>query len=136
MAIKVNYLSHVAFNVRDMEASFKFYCDLLGFTPAFAAKKDGNPWIEYIKVAKNRFLELFYPDENGDFSTSLTSYHHICFSLEDIHAVEKVLDDAGWPIDIRPKQGGDKNWQMWTRDPDGNKIELMQMSPDSPQAQA
>jgi lactoylglutathione lyase len=30
----------------------------------------------------------------------------------------------------------DHNWQAWIDDPDGNAIELMQISPDSPQAAA
>jgi len=136
MAIKIQYLSHVAYNVHDMEKSFAFYCDILGFTRAFSAARNDKPWIEYIKVAKDRFIELFYPDPGMDFATDLTSYHHLCLSIPDIWAAEKALDAAGWPVDIRPKQGGDKNWQMWTKDPDGNKIELMQMDPESPQAKA
>ena len=38
----------------------------------------------------------------------------------------------GAPIDVEPKQGGDKNWQAWTHDPDGNKIELMKISWNPP----
>jgi lactoylglutathione lyase len=37
-------------------------------------------------------------------------------------------------IDVEPKTGADNNTQAWIHDPDGNKIELMQISPDSPQA--
>jgi lactoylglutathione lyase len=38
---------------------------------------------------------------------------------------------------IRPKvQGADGNWQTWIEDPDGHRIELMQMAENSMQAQA
>ena len=32
-------------------------------------------------------------------------------------------------------QGADFNWQCWTHDPDGIKIELMQLDEKSPQMQ-
>ena len=35
-----------------------------------------------------------------------------------------------------PRQGRDKNWQCWVDDPDGHRIELMQIDPASPQALA
>ena len=41
--------------------------------------------------------------------------------------------EDGAPQDDAPKQGADFNWQCWTHDPDGNKIELMQLSEESPQ---
>ena len=53
-----------------------------------------------------------------------------------IQETVEALRGKGAPIDVEPKQGGDKNWQAWTHDPDGNKIELMKISPESPQAKA
>ena len=41
--------------------------------------------------------------------------------------------ETGAPQDDAPKQGADHNWQCWTHDPDGIKIELMQISEISPQ---
>jgi lactoylglutathione lyase len=42
------------------------------------------------------------------------------------------IRNAGYPIDIDPKQGLDLNWQAWTKDPNGVRIELMQIMPGSP----
>ena len=149
----INGIGHIALNVRDMEKSIKFYCDVLGLKHAFTLR-DANdkPWIEYLKVADNNFIELFYakpiaqaaslsansPDNQGEGSdnSKFTSFHHICLTVGDIHAAEKALDNAGWTVDTRPKQGADLNWQMWASDPDGNKLELMQISPDSLQAKS
>ena len=36
-------------------------------------------------------------------------------------------------MDRAVKFYADGNWQCWTHDPDGNKIELMQISENSPQ---
>ena len=136
MAIKIKAISHSALNVRSMDEAMKFYCGVLGFTQAFSANRNGKPWIQYIKVAPRQFFELFYCDPDDDFPSDISLYGHVCLSVKDIFAAEKALDEAGWPIDIRPKQGGDKNWQLWTKDPDGNKIEIMQIDPESPQAKA
>jgi lactoylglutathione lyase len=37
-------------------------------------------------------------------------------------------------MDIMPNQGCDFNWQSWTKDPNGIRIELMQIDPKSPHA--
>ncbi|CAN5139961.1 hypothetical protein BH10PSE9_BH10PSE9_02550 [soil metagenome] len=37
---------------------------------------------------------------------------------------------------IQLKTGADRNRQAWIEDPDGNRLELMQMAPDSMQAAA
>ena len=50
-----------------------------------------------------------------------------------LHAAVEHLRENGAPIDREPVVGRDGNWQAWTRDPDGNDIELMQLSEESPQ---
>ena len=48
----------------------------------------------------------------------------------------RELEVAGIAL-IRPKiKALDGNWQTWIADPDGHRIELMQMAPDGMQAQA
>lgn len=136
MAIKIKAISHQGINVRDMDKAKAFYCGILGFPVAFSISRNEKPWIEYLKVAPRMFIELFYADPGQDFPGDNPSYDHLCLQIEDIFACEKAIDEAGWPVMIRPKQGGDTNWQMWVKDPDGNKLELMQISSDSPQAKA
>ena len=57
----------------------------------------------------------------------------MCVEVDDIKEAWKRIVDTGAPQDDAPKQGVDFNWQCWTHDPDGNKIELMQLSEDGPQ---
>jgi len=40
------------------------------------------------------------------------------------------------PIDGEPAKGIDNNYQYWITDPDGNRIELMQIMDASPHAAA
>ena len=43
---------------------------------------------------------------------------------------------AGIKLTVEPKLGADNNYQCWIEDPDGNRIEFMQMGPNSMQAEA
>jgi catechol 2,3-dioxygenase-like lactoylglutathione lyase family enzyme len=56
--------------------------------------------------------------------------------VEDIRAVCEDLRTEGVTLDREPVVGLDGNWQAWVKDPDGNAIELMQLSEDSPQRRA
>ena len=55
--------------------------------------------------------------------------------IDDIFATVERVREAGYPIDAEPKLGSDHNWQAWIKDPNGVRIELMQIMPESPQAQ-
>lgn len=127
-------LAHLAFTVSDMEKSIAFYCGGLGCTHAFsiADPQTGKPWIEYLRVGTGQFIELFYPGEG--FAPCAGSYLHVCLEVADCEAFVKELESRGVPILIYPKKGNDHNTQAWVADPDGNRIELMQIDPTSPQA--
>ena len=124
-------IAHAAFTVSDMDKALEFYCGVLGFTKAFVLNDaNGNPWINYIKISDGQFIELFYgkPTRVGN-----QSYAHLCLEVDDIHAVADAIKVKGLRLDVKPNQGKDLNWQCWVSDPDGNKIEFMQLSDNSPQ---
>lgn len=128
-------IAHTAYTVRDMRATLRFYCGQLGLGHAFSiADNEGNPWIEYVKVAPGQFLEFFYPGEG--YEPRQGSYMHLCLLVDDIHKTAEALQDAGVAIRVPPQRGKDLNWQCWADDPDGNPIEFMQIDPQSPQANA
>ena len=129
-------IGHVAFVVRDMAQSLQFYCDILGFTAAFELlDDDGNPRIQYVKVADGQFIELFYgPSSAAKAQTPEIGYKHLCLTVTDVNEISAELEKKGATLDSGPKQGKSGNWQCWVTDPDGNRIELMQVSPDSIQA--
>ena len=132
--MKLIGIAHTAYNVTDMKASLDFYVNKLGMEHAFSIPRDdGTPWIEYIKLADGQFIELFYSD--GGFGQN-PSYAHLCLRVPSCAEAEKELRAAGVHIDTPTKQGKDTNWQCWISDPDGNRIEIMEISPDSPQAKA
>jgi lactoylglutathione lyase len=136
--LMIKGIAHLALNVTDMQKSLQFYCEKLGFKKAFEIRDDnGNPWIEYIKVSQGQFIELFYTDgslSKGD-APGLT-YSHVCLEVDDIYEIADSLKGKGLTLDVEPNQGKDLNYQCWVRDPDGNRIEFMQLDPNSPQSKS
>jgi lactoylglutathione lyase len=132
-------IAHVAFYVTDLARSLDFYCNKLGFLEAFRLEREGepSPWIVYIQIAPNHFIELF-PRGQGEPRPRSRSvgYNHFCLLVDDLPATLRELEERGLAITDRPRQGLDHNWQYWISDPDGNAIELMQIMPASPQAAA
>ena len=134
----INGLGHIALNVRNMDRTLNFYCKVLGLKHAFTLRdSSGEPTAEYVKASQNNFIELLYPRKGIELlqDTGRTTFSHICLTVSDIHAAEKAIVDAGWPIATKLKQV-DSNWMLFVKDPDGNRVELTQISPDSPQAKA
>jgi lactoylglutathione lyase len=125
-------LGHPAFAAHNVERTLNFYA-LLGIQESFRLHhEDDSLMLVYLHVAGDRFIEVFPggpppdPDRGGSFM-------HLCLLTDDINAIVEHLRENGAPIDQEPIVGLDHNWQAWTRDPDGNEIELMQLSGESPQ---
>ena len=131
-------LGHIAFRITNLVKSLDFYCNKLGFTEAFRLEREGesSPWIVYIQVAFNQFIELFPGAQGENTSRGPVGYNHFCLVVDDMQATLRELAARGLEISGDPQQGLDSNWQYWINDPDGNAIELMQIAPESPQAAA
>lgn len=132
-------IGHIAFRVTDLDRALAFYCGQLGFREAFRLDREDrpSPWIVYLQVAPNSFVELF--PVAADMVTPIdpnAGYSHYCLAVDDLDMTLKELAERGLEITGVPKLGLDGNWQYWIADPDGNRIELMQMMPDSKQAAA
>lgn len=157
--MKIKELGHLAFKCRDLQASVAFYRDVLGFTEKFRLtygdmaedlRKNGGatarieallpryhePWIIYMQVTERLFIELFDPEgatESCVPDWKTLNYQHLALIVEDIRAAREELTAKGVSIDIEPSLGMDGTWQMWSHDPDGNKIEFMQYTEKSMQ---
>ena len=130
-------LAHTAFRVHDIEKSLAFYANL-GIHEAFRFQRDdGSLMLIYLHVGGDRFLELFpggpKPPAELSLDMQTNSFYHLCLATDDIHAEVEKLQAFGAQIFREIKRGRDGNLQAWTYDPDGNPIELMQLSPESPQ---
>ncbi len=131
-------IGHLAVVVSDMKKSSDFYTGILGFSRVFEIHDDqGNPWIVYFRIAKGQFIELFHPrGEAARDAQARVGFSHICYLVDDLKATEAEIIRRGGALEKPIKLGKDGNWQGWIRDPDGNRIELMQIMPGSPHEKA
>jgi len=126
-------IAHVAFRVKDLAKSIEFYTDILGLEEAFRLlHDDGEPWLVYLQINANTFIELF-PEGKKEMPVTPDSigFAHLCLHVDDICATVNDLRNRGLECPGEPTKGKDGNWQYWVKDPDGNDIELMQIMPDS-----
>jgi lactoylglutathione lyase len=135
---KITGIAHVAVTVRDMEKSLDFYTRVAGFKKAFSINSEtGEPWIEYLYMGNGQFIELFYGGKKDNpWSGDLCGFNHLCLQVDDIHSVVERVKKEGVEVTDGPKQGVDNNWQAWIKDPDGIRIEFMQIDEQSPHYKA
>jgi len=120
-------IAHLAFVVSDIDASLDFYVGALGFKKKFELGDDPEkPWIVYLQVNNDQFIELFPAYEAVRFQKDVDSYRHLCLEVEDIQSLVSDLARKGINIDKPVSLGLDNNYQAWIHDPDGNSIELME----------
>ncbi|MFQ5808943.1 MAG: VOC family protein [Armatimonadota bacterium] len=135
MNAHIKTLSHVGIQTSDLDASLKWYTEVLGLKEAFRLRRDGRVVIVYLHVTQHTFVELFAPrpDQAAPPKT------HFSFEVADIDAaVEDILERL--PAEsIRNREittGTDGSRLFNFFDPDGHRIEFQQFPPDSEEAQA
>lgn len=128
-------LAHAGFLIADMEKSCSFYKKLFGFDEMFTITDDEDkPWIRYMCVGDNSCIELCHCSKtNLDNNLNARRFSHICFEVDDIDELIRVIEENKIPYYIEPKIGKDLNKQFWIKDLDGNKIEFVQYNERSPQ---
>ena len=131
-------LGHINFKTRDLDASVRFY-ELLGFK-AFLELTDENhkPWIVYLRFDDMLYLELTGGGSGRAPGPEGTGFNHFCITVGDIGQAARELEAAGFALmhPLSPDKGLDNNRGAWVEDPDGNRIELMEMAPDCVQYEA
>ena len=138
MKLGLSGIGHVALKVADVERSLEFYRNRLGFAEMMRLNNDdGSLWLVYLRITDTQFLELF-PGGSGARApgSDMTAINHFCLECDDLDATAAGLKGAGIHLTVEPKMGLDHNHQCWIEDPDGNRIEFMQLSPKSMQAEA
>ncbi len=126
-------IGHIAFVTDKMEETIHFYHELFGFRKGFSLNDtDGNPWIEYLINNDGNFIELFYATPNNN-QVEGNIYSHFCIETQDILSIVDKAKALNIQLYKPLKTGLDCNMQCWFLDPNGLKVEVMQMSSESPQ---
>ena len=134
----ITSIGHVALKVKDIEKSLAFYTEKLGFSEMFRLNhEDGRVWLVYLRITDDQYLEIFpeaVQDSAPDPETN--GINHFCLIVENIEKVIRQLSEKDVPLHRPVKTGADHNRQAWIRDPDGNRVELMEFGPDALQLKA
>ena len=122
---------HAMVRVLDLDASMRFYCDLLGlkeirrkdypeakFSLIYLATEEGEPEVELT----HNWGET-EPYDNGK------NFGHLAFRVENIYETCQKLMDAGVVINRPPRDGH----MAFVLSPDGISIELLQAGKLEPQ---
>ena len=132
-------LGHINLKVIDLQASIDFY-GKLGF-PEFLSltQNDGKPWIVYLRITDELYIELLPGGKGRAGDQQATGLNHLCLTTPDIEMTVRELAKVGIPL-VSPldpsKRGVDRNRGCWIVDPDGNRIEIMEMAPSCVQYEA
>lgn len=122
---------HTMLRVTDLDATLKFFCDLLGFveisrrevpqgrfTLVFLAAPGD---VEVARRDKAPLVELTWNWDPEDY-TGGRNFGHLAYRVDDIYALCRKLMDAGVTINRPPRDGH----MAFIRTPDGISIELLQ----------
>ena len=131
-------IAHWALKVENFDRSLTFYRDQLGFPEMMRIHHDdGQLMLVYLRVTDTQFLEIFPRGKGGAGPPDdANCVHHICLQVTNVAATAEALRAKGVTLWREPKLGLDGNNQCWITDPDGHRIEFMQMLPDSMQERA
>lgn len=98
----------------------------------FADKK----WSVYLQWNEESFIELFYAmgaSKRRVPGRKDLNYTHYSLEVEDIRAFRQEIIARGGAqyLDTEITRGLEYTWQFWMHDPDGNKFEIMEYTPES-----
>ena len=127
----IKKLDHITINAKDIEATRRFYVELLRFSERkmFDA---GNHRYYFFDFPGGITLEVgvydFNDSEAQDSSTAKGKLRHIAFEVDDIMGLQKRLEDAGYSFSTTVEYRGDQlgfiSGQIF--DPNGIELEFLQ----------
>lgn len=130
---------HTMVRVTDLDASLRFYCDLLGlqevsrkesekgrFTLVFLAApgdmtKAGPQGGDNAATFNVPMVELTYNWDPEEY-TGGRNFGHLAFRVDDVYAACQKLQDGGVIINRPPRDG----YMAFVRSPDNISVELLQ----------
>lgn len=124
--IRTRKVSHVVFNVADVERSIKFYTELLGFKLS-----DRNAiGMAFLRNGTDHHTIAFAPAPPGATpppKDRYVTFHHVALevdSVEDLFKAREFLKSQGIEIEFEGRRGPGCNVSIEFRDPDGYAVEL------------
>ena len=119
-------LNHVGVSVPDLDEAVTFYTETMGFPEAFRVNDEaGQPALVYVQVSQNTFVELQPAHEQRPPGIS-----HFGLQVDDMVAATTMFAKRGANISDT-RVGSTKAILSNISDPNGIRIELLEVPPDS-----
>lgn len=125
---------HTMVRVTDLDASLRFWCDLLGLEEVRRTENEGGRYtLVFLAAPKDKDrsaaerspeVELTY-NWDPEVYTGGRNFGHLAYRVDDIYAACQRLMDGGVTINRPPRDGN----MAFVRSPDGISIELLQEGP-------
>jgi len=128
--------AHIAIRVKEIEKIVDYYINGWGFKEAFRINNDdGSLRLVYINISDDQYLEICTGGESRpEFNDKKDlGFRHICFYCDDIKKTREEMESRGVLFDSEILKSRDNNLFSFLFDPEGNKLELVQILEDSPQ---
>ena len=141
-------IHHVALNTPNFDRMLAFYREVIGFEVVESSRMEWSNSREIDTIvgiegsvaktvmlrAANAYIELFeyqqpkarWPDR---LNPSDHGYTHICLDVDDIQSEYERLSKNGMTFHAPPTSADEGAHTVYGRDPDGNIIELQQLTP-------
>ncbi|MFX3653937.1 MAG: VOC family protein [Paracoccaceae bacterium] len=121
--MKIKYL-HTMVRVKDIDASKRFYCDLLGLEEIRRIDNEAGKFTLVFLAPPGQTeaqVELTYNWGSEEAYGEGRNFGHLAYEVEDVYALCQKLMDAGVTINRPPRDGR----MAFVRSPDGISIELL-----------
>jgi catechol 2,3-dioxygenase-like lactoylglutathione lyase family enzyme len=119
--MRVIGLDHLVLNVSDVERSLAYYTDVLGLDGERVDQwRQGQVPFPSVRVDAGTIIDLFQATRDGE------NLNHLCLVLSRADWEEAVghpeIEITGGPAELFGARG--TGTSIYTRDPDGNTVEL------------
>ena len=124
-------MSHAGITVGDLEASLRFYRDILGFRESWRGSGDGRTlsWVNLRVPDGDDYVELMLCARKPD-TRQLHILNHACLEVPDAAAAAAALRGRAVPAGCKApspiRTGVNRRRQINCYDPDGTRIEIME----------
>ena len=124
-------LNHVGVYVKNLDESLNFYTNTMGFRKAFTVTTpEGKLASVYVQVSRDTFLEVVPADAEHP-----VGFSHAAFWVDDVKAATDRIRQTGTKVQ-EPHLGMTKALLTDVFDPNGLRLEMLQLVPGSMQKQA
>jgi len=124
-------MSHVGVMVGQLEASLKFYGEILGFKETWRGSASGRTlsWVNLRVPDGEDYVEFMLYDKVPSVDR-LRTMHHLCLEVPDVEKAAAMLAPRTYPAGNRPptpmKEGVNGKRQINFYDGDGTRVEIME----------